>query len=72
MKDASISLGQFESSPRLDRTIPHKIFESMIMKLPLITAYSPAVESFSRMAKVVFLSGAPTLLIWRKNLFSRR
>ena len=43
MKDASISLGQFESSPRLDRTIPHKIFESMIMKLPLITAYSPAV-----------------------------
>lgn len=43
MKDASISLGQFESSPRLDRTIPHKIFESMIMGLPLITAYSPAV-----------------------------
>lgn len=43
MKDAFISLGQFESSPRLDRTIPHKIFESMIMGLPLITAYSRAV-----------------------------
>ena len=43
MKDASISLGQFESSPRLDRTIPHKVFESMIMKIPLITAHSPAV-----------------------------
>lgn len=43
MKDASISLGQFESNPRLDRTIPHKIFESMITNLPLITAYSPAV-----------------------------
>ena len=43
MKDASISLGQFESSPRLDRTIPHKVFESMIMGLPIVTAYSKAV-----------------------------
>lgn len=43
MSEASISLGQFESNPRLDRTIPHKIFESMIMGLPLITARSVAV-----------------------------
>jgi len=41
--EASISLGQFESSPRLDRTIPHKTFESMVMGLPFITAYSGAV-----------------------------
>lgn len=43
MTESHISLGQFESSPRLDRTIPHKAFESMIMRLPFITAYSPAV-----------------------------
>lgn len=43
MREASVSLGQFESSPRLDRTIPHKAFESMIMGLPFITAYSQAV-----------------------------
>ena len=43
MSESSISLGQFESSPRLDRTIPHKTFESMVMRLPFITAYSPAV-----------------------------
>lgn len=44
MCDASLSLGQFESSPRLDRTIPHKIFESMYMGLPIVTADSPAVR----------------------------
>jgi len=43
MSEASISLGQFESNPRLDRTIPHKTFESMVMGLPFITAYSGAV-----------------------------
>lgn len=43
MSESSISLGQFESSPRLDRTIPHKTFESMVMGLPFITAHSPAV-----------------------------
>ena len=43
MGESSISLGQFESSPRLNRTIPHKTFESMVMGLPFITAYSGAV-----------------------------
>lgn len=43
MCEARVALGQFESSPRLDRTIPHKVFEAMYMSLPFITAQSPAV-----------------------------
>lgn len=44
MCEAKVALGQFESNPRLDRTIPHKAFEAMYMGLPLITGRSPAVE----------------------------
>lgn len=43
MCEASVSLGQFEANPRLDRTIPHKAFEAMHMGIPFITAQSPAV-----------------------------
>ncbi len=72
MNESSISLGQFESSPRLDRTIPHKAFESMVMELPFITAHSGAVgellkdgESciFVRRADPVHLSEKICLLI---------
>ena len=41
---ADASLGQFESNPRLDRTIPHKAFESMHMGLSYITADTPAIQ----------------------------
>lgn len=33
-----VSLGQFEANERLSRTIPHKAFESLSMRLPYITA----------------------------------
>ncbi|MBL8158364.1 glycosyltransferase family 39 protein [bacterium] len=48
ISDADVSLGQFENNPRLDRTIPHKAFESAVMGIPYITGYSDAVrEIFS-------------------------
>lgn len=43
MKDADVSLGQFEDNQRLNRTIPHKAFESAAMGIPYITGYSGAV-----------------------------
>jgi len=43
MEQCDISLGQFSRNSRVDRTIPHKAFESMSMKLPYITAKSVAV-----------------------------
>lgn len=44
MCGAAAGLGQFEDNPRLSRTIPHKIFESMVMGLPIITGESAAVR----------------------------
>ena len=44
MQKAHISLGQFATSERVERTIPHKAFESMILCTPYITAQSRAVS----------------------------
>jgi glycosyltransferase involved in cell wall biosynthesis len=44
MQKAHVSLGQFGKNERLERTIPHKAFESMVMHIPYITAHSKAVE----------------------------
>ncbi len=38
MNSAHVSLGQFEDNVRLTRTIPHKAFESLAMRIPYITA----------------------------------
>jgi glycosyltransferase involved in cell wall biosynthesis len=44
MQSCHVSLGQFSLSERLDRTIPHKAFESMALQLPYITAQSKGVS----------------------------
>lgn len=38
------SLGQFGDNERLKRTIPHKAYESLVMKLPYITARTEGVS----------------------------
>ncbi|MES2216179.1 MAG: glycosyltransferase [Patescibacteria group bacterium] len=43
MRGCHISLGQFGDNPRLERTIPHKAFESLALGLPYITARAQAV-----------------------------
>jgi len=43
MLSCHVSLGQFGDNERLQRTIPHKAFESIAMKLPYITARTPGV-----------------------------
>ncbi len=44
MLDADVSLGQFEDNERLDRTIPHKAFESMSMGIPYLTGRARGVS----------------------------
>lgn len=39
-----VSLGQFSTNERLKRTIPHKAFEALTMKIPYITARGGAVS----------------------------
>ena len=43
MLKCHVSLGQFEDNERLKRTIPHKAFESLAMKLPYLTARAEGV-----------------------------
>jgi len=43
MQKCRLSLGQLSAHPRLDRTIPHKCYESLAMKLPYLTAANKGV-----------------------------
>lgn len=43
MQECHLALGQLSDHERLTRTIPHKAFESIVMKLPYLTARNKAV-----------------------------
>lgn len=43
MQKCHLSLGQLSDHPRLDRTIPHKAYESLVMKLPYLTATNKGI-----------------------------
>lgn len=43
MQKCHLSLGQLSDHERLERTVPHKVFESLAMKLPYLTAANPAI-----------------------------
>lgn len=43
MQECHLSLGQLSDHDRLNRTIPHKAFESMVMRIPYLTARNKAV-----------------------------
>ena len=43
MQKSHLSLGQLSAHPRLQRTIPHKCYESLAMKLPYLTAANPGI-----------------------------
>lgn len=44
MSQADISLGQFGASERLERTVPHKAYESMLLRIPYITANAYGIK----------------------------
>ncbi|MBM2817609.1 MAG: hypothetical protein HW401_199 [Parcubacteria group bacterium] len=44
MLSCHISLGQFAKHERLERTIPHKAFESLALGLPYVTARAKGIE----------------------------
>lgn len=43
MQKSHLSLGQLSDHPRLQRTIPHKAYESLALCLPYLTARNPGV-----------------------------
>ncbi|MFA6432642.1 MAG: glycosyltransferase family 4 protein [Candidatus Paceibacterota bacterium] len=42
--ECHVSLGQFEAHERLERTIPHKAFESLAMRMPYVTGRAQGVS----------------------------
>jgi len=48
MRRCHVSLGQLAKHERLERTIPHKAYESMVLKLPYITARARGVQEVMR------------------------
>lgn len=43
MRECHVSLGQFEKHDRLDRTIPHKAFESIALGIPYVTGRAKGI-----------------------------
>lgn len=48
MLEAHLSLGQLSNHERLERTIPHKAFESLALGLPYLTARAPGILELLR------------------------
>ena len=56
MQSCRLSLGQMADHPRLDRTLPCKLFESLAMRLPYLTARNPAVLELLKENETCFCS----------------
>jgi len=56
MLSCHISLGQFADHERLDRTIPHKAFESLALGLPYVTARAKGILEILRDGENCFMT----------------
>ncbi len=54
--DSDLSLGQIENNPRLNRTIPHKAFESFALGIPYLTGDAPAIRELITEGETGFLT----------------
>lgn len=70
MLSAHVSLGQFEDHERLERTIPHKCFETLALGLPYVTARTkPVAEILKDGESVIFVNPADSKDLAEKILY---
>lgn len=73
MQQSHLSLGQLSDHERLQRTIPHKAYESLVLKLPYLTARNAGILELLREGEtcmVCNLADADDLakkILWAKN-----
>jgi glycosyltransferase involved in cell wall biosynthesis len=70
MLASHVSLGQLENHERLERTIPHKCYESIAMGLPYLTARTvPVAEILKNGESVLFVNPADPQDLAEKILY---
>jgi glycosyltransferase involved in cell wall biosynthesis len=72
LSSASLSLGQFGDNDRLARTIPHKAFESMLLRIPYVTAEAEGIkEAFTDKTTGFFVPACDARALSQKIRFLR-
>ena len=73
MQKSHLSLGQLGNHDRLNRTIPHKAYESLALGLPYLTARNPAVLELLKEGETCLASNPADAddlaakILWAKN-----
>ena len=73
MQGCHLSLGQLSNHPRLERTIPHKAYESLAMKLPYLSADNKGIFEILKSGETCIIcepANAESLaekILWAKN-----
>ena len=77
MQKCHISLGHLSNHPRVARTLPHKVYESLAMKLPYLTASNSGVLELLKDGETCFICAPADAIsladkiLWIKNNYSQ-
>lgn len=73
MQKSDLSIGQLSDHPRLKRTIPHKLYESLAMCLPYLTASNDGVSELLTAGETCIIcrpadaQSVAEKIVWAKN-----
>lgn len=73
MQKSHLSLGQLSNHPRLTRTIPHKAYESLALRLPYLTANNKGIIELLRPGETCLVchpanpASLAEQILWAKN-----
>lgn len=73
MQKCHLSIGQLSDHPRLERTIPHKAYESLAMRLPYLTASNTGILELLRAGETCITcrpadaQSVAEKILWAKN-----